>query len=138
MSKANTKTQNKDERPGLVETFVQSAEERLTELQPLVEEARELEKALASLNGNSAEGVTPPASEPKPRASKGTGKRSRKGGTREEHFIKLVKEQPGITVSDAAKALKIQPNYLYRVAKKAMESGEVKQDEKKGYIPAEA
>lgn len=122
----------------LVEDFKEKGKARLKELRaqidPLVQERDELE---AILNPTSVASEAPaPAPVAAPKATRRPGKRNRKGGTREQHFVSLVKEQPGITVTEAAKAMKIKPNYLYRVAAEALKSGEVKQNEKKGYVPA--
>jgi DNA-binding IscR family transcriptional regulator len=39
-----------------------------------------------------------------------------------------VRDKPGITIPQIAAALKIEPNYLYRVMPKLVEDGSVKRD----------
>jgi hypothetical protein len=41
--------------------------------------------------------------------------RRRAGGTRADQALKLIKENPGITVPEIAKRMGIRQNYLYRV-----------------------
>jgi DNA-binding IscR family transcriptional regulator len=48
----------------------------------------------------------------------------------------MVKQNPGITASEIAKKMKIQPNYLYRVMADLEKQGRVKKDGRK-YSPAE-
>ena len=43
--------------------------------------------------------------------------------------------RPGITIPQIAEALKIEPNYLYRVMPKLVEDGQVKRDGQ-GWHPA--
>ena len=51
--------------------------------------------------------------------------------------LNLVRDQPGITIPQIAEALKIEPNYLYRVMPKLVEDGQVKRDGQ-GWHPAAA
>jgi DNA-binding IscR family transcriptional regulator len=46
-----------------------------------------------------------------------------------------VRSQPGITIPEIAKTIKIQPNYLYRVLPKLEQDGQIKKDGK-GWAPA--
>jgi DNA-binding IscR family transcriptional regulator len=46
-----------------------------------------------------------------------------------------VRNQPGITIPQIAEALKIEPNYLYRVMPKLVSDGQVKRDGQ-GWHPA--
>jgi DNA-binding IclR family transcriptional regulator len=41
-----------------------------------------------------------------------------------------VRSKPGVTIPELAKAMKIQPNYLYRVLPKLAAEGQVKRDGK--------
>jgi hypothetical protein len=54
----------------------------------------------------------------------------RAGNTRATEALALVKKQPGITIPALAEAMKIQPNYLYRVLPKLAADGQVKRDGK--------
>lgn len=53
-------------------------------------------------------------------------KRGRKRSTRADQAVKIVKENPGITASEVAKRLSIQPNYVYRVMGELQKQGKVK------------
>ncbi|MGH2909900.1 MAG: hypothetical protein ACRDK8_11435, partial [Solirubrobacteraceae bacterium] len=59
----------------------------------------------------------------------------RGGNTRANQALQLVKDKPGITIPEIASALKIEPNYLYRVMPKLVEDGSVKR-EGQGWHPA--
>ena len=99
---------------GQAQSLIQS---RLKELD---EERTRLERALADLGGSIARrGPGRPPGRPakrgpgRPRGSKN--RRTRRGGTRREQALKVIGQNPGITVSEIAKQLKIAPNYVYRV-----------------------
>ncbi|MGZ5340738.1 MAG: winged helix-turn-helix domain-containing protein [Solirubrobacterales bacterium] len=80
-------------------------EKRLSELD---DERQKLEGALRDLGGRRGPG--------RPRGSGGGRKRRRRrGGTRSEQALKIIQENPGITPSQIAEQLGIQPNYMYRV-----------------------
>jgi DNA-binding IclR family transcriptional regulator len=49
--------------------------------------------------------------------------------------VKLIEGQPGISAADVAKAMKIKPNYLYRVLGDLEKEGRVKKDGRQ-YYPA--
>jgi len=104
-------------------------------LADLDEERKRLERALAELGGK----VTK-RSPGRPRgggakaASGGAPKRrKRRGGTRADQAVKLIEGQPGISASDVAKAMKIKPNYLYRVLGDLEKEGRVKKDGRQYY-----
>lgn len=112
-------------------------------LQDLDEERKRLERALAELGGK----VTrrgpgrPKGSTNKATASAGgttaprRRRRKRRGGTRADQAVKLIEGKPGISASDVAKAMKIKPNYLYRVLGDLEKEGRVKKDGRQ-YYPA--
>ena len=82
-------------------------EQRLSELD---DERKRLEGALKDLGGRRGPG--------RPRGSSTSGgrkRRRRRGGTRAEQALKIITENPGISPSDIAKRIGIQPNYMYRV-----------------------
>ena len=95
-------------------------DKRLNELRPQFEEYLHLEKVKEAL-----EGVGKPAGRRGPGRPRGSTtrrrstngrRRRRRGGTRAEQALKVVRENPGITVSQMAGQMNIkQPNYLYRV-----------------------
>jgi hypothetical protein len=110
---------------------------RLRELRPLVDEYNRLEKAAAALSG--VGGAQRTAAAPRRRGS-GAGGGHRRGrprgsGNRAKQALELVRTRPGITISEMASAMKIQPNYLYRVMPTLESEGQVvKRD--KGWHPA--
>jgi sugar-specific transcriptional regulator TrmB len=117
----------------------QLVERRLADLD---EERKRLERALAELGGKTTRRRGPgrPPGRPKGSASKATAgaprrRRKRRGGTRADQAVKLIEQQPGISASDVAKAMKIKPNYLYRVLSDLEKEGRVKKDGRQ-YYPA--
>ena len=84
-------------------TMIQSA------LNDLEAEARRLERALASLGGGRRSSAASPAKR------KRRSRRRAKPGQRRDQLLAAVKEQPGITVAQAAKKLGVKPpNALMR------------------------
>jgi hypothetical protein len=65
-----------------------------------------------------------------PAKRRGPGRpRGRRGGnTRSAQALELVRSKPGITIPEIATAMKIEPNYLYRVMPKLTADGLVKRD----------
>ena len=105
---------------------------RLAELD---DERKRLERALAELGGKAAR--RPGRRPGRPRGSgkkAGAPRRRRRKGTRADQAVALVEGSPGISASEIAKAMKIKPNYLYRVLGDLEKEGRVK---KKGrqYFP---
>ena len=109
---------------------------RLKELRPLHEEYLELEKAKAALEGLEGPRRRGPG---RPRGSgtttttrrtSGNGRRRRRrrrGGTRAEQALAVIKDNPGITVSELAPKVGIsQKNYLYRVMNQLTDDGLVR------------
>jgi hypothetical protein len=110
---------------------------RMRELRPLVDEFNRLEKAAAALSG--LDGGQRPARRRRsaPATGGGTGRRGRPrgSGNRAKQALELVRTRPGITISDMADAMGIQPNYLYRVMPSLESEGQVVKKEK-GWHPA--
>lgn len=52
----------------------------------------------------------------------------RSGNTRATQALELVSSRPGITIPEIAQAMKIQPNYLYRVLPRLASEGQIKRD----------
>src|SRR4051794_6972476 len=113
---------------------------RLAELD---DERKRLERALAELGGKvSTRGPGRPRGG-KPISTASTAKtkkgatprrrRKRRGGTRADQAVNLIKSQPGISASDVAKTMKIKPNYLYRVLGDLEKEGRVKKDGRQYY-----
>jgi hypothetical protein len=105
-------------------------ESRLRELD---DEEKKLRGALSHLSGTNGRKRPgrPRGSRPQAqRASVTSGKRrrSRNGGTRSDHALAFIQKNPGTKASDIAKALKIQPNYVYRVLGDLTKDGKLKKD----------
>jgi predicted HTH transcriptional regulator len=111
-------------------------EQRLNELRPLHEEYLKLERAKAALDG-----VDGGARRGRPRgatAGAGTRRRRRRRGasTRGDEALALIRQNPGVTVSELARMMNVTPpNYLYRVVANLQSDGAVKK-EGKGYVAA--
>lgn len=107
-------------------------------LADLDDERKRLERALAELGGKATRRAPG-----RPRGSKSSSTRSgsaprrrrRRGGTRADQAVKLIESEPGISASDVAKAMKIKPNYLYRVLGDLEKEGRVKKQGRQ-YYPA--
>jgi hypothetical protein len=114
---------------GFVDSTVKDIDSRLQELK---EEVTRLEAARAALVGTRRGPGRPPGSRTSTRRSSGRrpGRpRGRRGGnTRANQALELVRSQPGVTIPQIAEALKIEPNYLYRVMPKLVADGQVKRD----------
>jgi DNA-binding IclR family transcriptional regulator len=119
----------------------QLVEQRLADLD---EERKRLERALAELGGKATRrGPGRPPGRPRGSSSKKSStsagaprrRRKRRGGTRADQAVKLIEGQPGISASDVATAMKIKPNYLYRVLGDLEKEGRVKKDGRQ-YYPA--
>src|SRR5436189_5738820 len=98
--------------------------ERISELEG---ELAKLQRALSNLT-EGREGRRGPG---RPRGSRTTGTRRtgtrrRRGGTRADQAVRLIKADPGITASEIARKMKIQPNYMYRVLGALQKEGKVK------------
>ena len=125
---------------GFVDSTVKDIDERLRELK---EETAKLEAARAALVGSRRGPGRPPGSgsgsesSATRRATRRPGRpRGRRGGnTRSNQALELVVAQPGITIPQLAEALKIQPNYLYRVMPKLVSDGSIRR-EGQGWYPA--
>jgi DNA invertase Pin-like site-specific DNA recombinase len=103
--------------------------ERITELEG---ELAKVQRALASLTGG-REGRRGPG---RPRGSRSTGtrtrtRRRRRGGTRADQAVALIKANPGMSASEIARKMKIQPNYIYRVLGDLQKEGKVKKSGRK-------
>jgi hypothetical protein len=126
---------------------VKALDTRLNELRPAYEEYLEVERvrdALTTATGRRAPGRPrgsstrrgpgrPKGSTTRRRSTNGRRRRGRRGGTRADQALKVVRENPGITVSEMAGKMSIkQPNYLYRVMNQLEGDGAVKKSGK-GY-----
>jgi hypothetical protein len=116
---------------GFIDAAVQDIDNRLKELKD--EESRLL-AARAALSGDSAARRGPgrppraAAAPAAPRRRPGRPRGRRGGNTRSAQALELVRTKPGITIPEIATAMKIEPNYLYRVMPKLTSDGLVTRD----------
>lgn len=114
---------------GFVDSTVREIDERLAELR---EEVEKLEAARAALVGGGRRSARSVSSNGRSRrtATRRPGRpRGRRGGnTRANQALELVRDRPGITIPQIAAAMKIEPNYLYRVLPKLATEGQVRRD----------
>jgi hypothetical protein len=100
-------------------------EQRLKELKPLHEEYLTLQKAKEALDGVD-----------KPRRAPAGARRGRRGrprgsGGTAAKALAVIRQNPGITVSELARELKMRhPNYLYRVLPQLEAQGALRKDGK--------
>jgi len=123
----------------LVSRVLKDLRARQKELQPLAEEYREVESTIDALEQT----VGPADGTPRRgarRKSSSTGARRgrpRKGEpTRSDQFLALVREHPGISISEAAQRMSVQPTSLYRVSARLEQEGRIAREGKRGFVPA--
>jgi hypothetical protein len=125
---------------GFIDAAVADIDNRLKELK---EEEGRLLAARSALAGSSAARRgpgRPPRSAAAPSSSRrrpGRPRGRRGGNTRSAQALELVRTQPGITIPEIATAMKIEPNYLYRVMPKLTSDGLVTRDGQ-GWHPAKS
>jgi hypothetical protein len=137
---------NHEQKESGVTTFVDSTLKEIDDrLRELGDEVTRLEAARAALAGNgrapASSGARVRPRRPAPDAtaahvpagesetSRRPGRpRGRSAGTRAKQALELVSHQPGITIPELAKEMKIEPNYLYRVMPRLATEGQVKRD----------
>jgi hypothetical protein len=101
-------------------------ERRLRELD---DERKQVEAALAGLGRSARRRVG------RPRGGSSTPTRRRRGSTRADQAVRIIKQNPGITVSELGRKMKLNhPNYLYRVLPDLQKEGRIKR-RGKGYHP---
>jgi hypothetical protein len=121
-----------------VDSTVRDIDSRLAELK---QEVSKLEAARAALAGT-RRGPGRPAGSTSSTRTRRTARRAgrprgrRGGNTRATQALELVRSRPGITIPQIAEALKIEPNYLYRVMPRLVQEGQVKR-EGQGWHPAQ-
>jgi len=129
---------------GFVDSTVKDIDDRLRELQ---DEVSKLEAARSALVGTRRGPGRPRRAAPttrtaaaattstRRRRSPGRPRGRRGGNTRANQALELVRAQPGITIPQVAEAMKIEPNYLYRVMPKLVSEGLITRDGQ-GWHPA--
>ena len=137
--------------PAFVDNTVKDIDEQLRQLR---DEVSRLEAARTALTGGRRRPGRPRGTASRSTATRAARKRatrarparrtstpartrpSRRGGnTRAVQALELVRKQPGITIPQIAKAMKIEPNYLYRVLPRLASDGQIKRDGQ-GWHPA--
>ena len=137
--------------PEFVVNAVKDIDEQLRQLR---DEVSRLEAARSALTGSRRGPGRPPGSAGRATRARGTAPRATRAGagrpagasrptgstrgprnTRAAQALELVRQQPGITIPQLADAMKIQPNYLYRVLPRLASEGQVKRDGQ-GWHPA--
>ena len=126
--------------PDAVSKIRRDLEKRLRELEPLVQEHAHVREALDALKGvgvRAERAATGTAKRVRTTAATATTKRPgrpRGTGNRAQEAMKLVHANPGITIGELAKRMKIKANYLYRVLPQLQKEGKVEKRDK-GYHP---
>ena len=113
----------------------QEIDNRLKELRPAYEEYLKLEKAQEALAGmdqprRRGPGRPPGSTSSKPASGNGRRRRRRRsGGTRGDQALEVVRQNPGISVSELGDKLGVtQKNYLYRVMANLQDDGAVRKE----------
>jgi ribosomal protein S25 len=120
-----------------------SLEKRLRELEPLITEHAQVRKALDALEGAGKRAQRTAGSAAKRSRTATTSAtarrrgRARGTGARAQEALALVHKQPGITIAELAKRMKIKPNYLYRVLPHLEKDGKLHKRDK-GYHPPDS
>jgi predicted Rossmann fold nucleotide-binding protein DprA/Smf involved in DNA uptake len=124
-----------------VNATVRDIDNRLAELKGEVERLEAARSALVGTRrgpGRPRGSTNSSSSSSSPRRGRRPGRpRGRRGGnTRARQTLELVQQRPGITIPEIAEAMKIEPNYLYRVLPKLVQDGQVRRDGK-GWHPVD-
>jgi CRP-like cAMP-binding protein len=108
-------------------------ERRLKELD---DERKRLEGTLSDLTGGRVGRRRPGGPRGSTTTRRATGRRrGRRRSTRADQAAKQVQANPGITASEIAKKMRIQPNYVYRVMGDLQKQGRVRK-KGRGYVAA--
>jgi CRP-like cAMP-binding protein len=111
-------------------------EERLKELEPLVAEYERLRQVADLLVDDTPASAHSPRARSTPRRALSGGATSRRAqGQRSQDALKLISDQPGITVAAIADTLGIGTTYLYRLLPRLEREGKIRKDGR-GYVPA--
>lgn len=114
-----------------VDSTVRDIDNRLRELR---DEVARLEAARTALVGGrrSAGGTVRSSRLAARRPSRGSARRPRRARTRRRtraaQALQIVQSRPGITLPEIAEAMKIEPNYLYRVLPRLASQGLVERE----------
>jgi hypothetical protein len=117
--------------------YMAPASNTVDEARALLEQRRDELKAELSQIESAISGLGGRKRGPgRPRGSGGgTRRRGRRGGTWADQAVKLITENPGITVSELGRKMKLKaPNYLYRVLPDLEKEGRIRK-KGSGYEP---
>lgn len=119
-----------------VEATVSQIDSRLAEITDESERLTTAKSALQGINGSEPAPTPAPRTPGKrgPGRPKGSGKNQ---GTRSEQAVRIVQENPGVTIPDIATKMGIEPNYLYRVLPKLAKDKVLRKDGQ-GWVAVEA
>jgi sugar-specific transcriptional regulator TrmB len=107
---------------GAVDQAADLLKDRIRELE---DELSKLQRALSNLT-DGRQGRRGPGRPRGARAATAGRRRGRRRATRADQTVRIVKANPGISASEIARKMKIQPNYLYRVLGELQKEGRVK------------
>ncbi len=105
-----------------IDAAKKAIEDRISTLK---DELKRLEAASTALGGGGGRRRRGPGRPARAASGRRRG-RPRGSGTRALQAEKLVRENPGITISELASKMKIKPNYLYRVLPQLQKDGKVR------------
>jgi hypothetical protein len=108
---------------GAIDQATELLRNRIRELEG---ELSKLQRALSSLTDGRHGRRGPGRPKGSTAASRTPRRRGRRGGTRADQAVRLIKANPGITAAEVAKKMRIKPNYLYRVLGDLQKEGRVK------------
>ena len=100
--------------------------DRLKELEPLVQERDRVKAALDALESSGSQRT-------RRRAAGGTRRRGSSGragrGQRRDQLLKVLRDEPGLRPSEAARRVGIQPSQLHSLSRRLEEEGAVERRE---------
>lgn len=110
-------------------TIQQQVRDRVRELETLIEplriEAEQLRKVDELFTNGQPSEPAPPRRRRRSAARAAKPPTRRRTGPRAQQALRRIATQPGITVPELAKALGMQPNYLYRVLPGLVTEGKI-------------
>ena len=123
-----------------LKTIRRAIGERTAELQHAVEDLRTEMEMLTSLleiidsadAGPADAGASKAGGRPRPTAGDRP-QRARRRQTRSEQAVHLIGERPGITAGELARAMKMNPQYIYRLLPKLARTGTILRSRGWGY-----
>jgi DNA-binding MarR family transcriptional regulator len=115
----------------MVDRATQQIRDRLQELEPLLKEQRQLQRALEALEqtgGRRSSARHPRTTTTRPRRTKGSSRRAKRG-ERQEALLKAIRRNPGSRPADLARALGVAPSQAHNLLRRLQESDRVERRE---------